>query len=292
MGYAMTNILIEAVTSFILLVLAFALLNILRFRNTRRALRYALFGFYLAAVYSIVGLPTVQFLTFDATLNLIPFIPMKEDLRNSVLNVILFVPLGFFLPYLWNRYRRMGETLLVGFCATLAIELGQLLTYRVTDINDILTKTTDLRSKIRPIQFYPETYSAQDLLEKLSKKRQSIAVVVDEFGGTSGIISIEDLIEEIFGEIEDEYDEEDAVEKTINPDDYIFSARLEIDYLNKNYKFNFPESDDYETLAGYIIHYHESIPQIGEEIVIGNYVFKIIKATDTRLEEVEIKNNQ
>jgi CBS domain containing-hemolysin-like protein len=159
-------------------------------------------------------------------------------------------------------------------------------------INDILTKTTDLRSKIRPIQFYPETYSAQDLLEKLSKKRQSIAVVVDEFGGTSGIISIEDLIEEIFGEIEDEYDEEDAVEKTINPDDYIFSARLEIDYLNKNYKFNFPESDDYETLAGYIIHYHESIPQIGEEIVIGNYVFKIIKATDTRLEEVEIKNNQ
>jgi CBS domain containing-hemolysin-like protein len=159
-------------------------------------------------------------------------------------------------------------------------------------INDILTKTTDLRSKIRPIQFYPETYSAQDLLEKLSKKRQSIAVVVDEFGGTSGIISIEDLIEEIFGEIEDEYDEEDAVEKTINPDDYIFSARLEIDYLNKNYKFNFPESDDYETLAGYIIHYHESIPQIGEEIVIGNYVFKIIKATDTRLEEVEIKSNQ
>ena len=158
--------------------------------------------------------------------------------------------------------------------------------------NDILTKTTDLRSKIRPIQFYPETYSAQELLKKLSKKRQSIAVVVDEFGGTSGIISIEDLIEEIFGEIEDEYDEEDTVEKTINPDDYIFSARLEIDYLNKNYKFNFPESDDYETLAGYIIHYHESIPQIGEEIVIGNYIFKIIKATDTRLEEVEIKNNQ
>ena len=158
--------------------------------------------------------------------------------------------------------------------------------------NDILTKTTDLRSKIRPIQFYPETYSAQELLKKLSKKRQSIAVVVDEFGGTSGIISIEDLIEEIFGEIEDEYDEEDAVEKTINPDDYIFSARLEIDYLNKNYKFNFPESDDYETLAGYIIHYHESIPQIGEEIVIGNYIFKIIKASDTRLEEVEIKNNQ
>ena len=159
-------------------------------------------------------------------------------------------------------------------------------------INDVLTKVTNLRQKLRPIEFYPETYSAQELLKKLSKKRQSIAVVVDEFGGTSGIISIEDLIEEIFGEIEDEFDVEDTIEQTINADVHIFSARLEIDYLNKNYKFNFPESDDYETLAGYIIHYHESIPQTGEEITIGNYIFKIIKASDTKLEEVEIKNNQ
>lgn len=159
-------------------------------------------------------------------------------------------------------------------------------------INDVLTKTTDLRLKVRPIEFYPETYSAQELLKRLSKKRQSIAVVVDEFGGTSGIISIEDLIEEIFGEIEDEFDVEENIEQTINANDHIFSARLEIDYLNKNYKFNFPESDDYETLAGYIIHYHESIPEIGEEISIGNHIFKIIKATDTKLEEVEIKNNQ
>ena len=159
-------------------------------------------------------------------------------------------------------------------------------------INDVLTKVNDLRQKLRPIEFYPETYSAQELLKKLSKKRQSIAVVVDEFGGTSGIITIEDLIEEIFGEIEDEFDVEDTIEKTINEDDHIFSARLEIDYLNKNYKFNFPESDDYETLAGYIIHYHESIPLTGEEIAIGNYIFKIIKASDTKLEEVEIKNNQ
>ena len=159
-------------------------------------------------------------------------------------------------------------------------------------INDVLTKVTNLRQKLRPSEFYPETYSAQELLKKLSKKRQSIAVVVDEFGGTSGIISIEDLIEEIFGEIEDEFDVEDTIEQTINADVHIFSARLEIDYLNKNYKFNFPESDDYETLAGYIIHYHESIPQTGEEITIGNYIFKIIKASDTKLEEVEIKNNQ
>lgn len=159
-------------------------------------------------------------------------------------------------------------------------------------INDLLLKGDDVRQKVRPIEFYPETYGAQDLLQHLSKTRQSIAVVVDEFGGTAGIITIEDLIEEIFGEIEDEYDENDDIEKTISENDRIFSARLEIDYLNKTYRYDFPESDDYETLAGYIIHYHESIPKTGEEIVIGDYLFKIIKASNTRLEEVEIKNNQ
>ena len=159
-------------------------------------------------------------------------------------------------------------------------------------INDLLHGGNDIKEKVRQIEFYPETYGAQDLLKRLSKKRQSIAVVVDEFGGTAGIITMEDLVEEIFGEIEDEYDEEDDIEKTINENDRIFSARLEIDYLNKTYKYDFPESDDYETLAGYIIHYHESIPQTGEEIAIGNYLFKIIKASETKLEEVEIKNNQ
>lgn len=159
-------------------------------------------------------------------------------------------------------------------------------------INDLLSKADSIRQRVRQIEFYPETYGAQELLQHLSKTRQSIAVVVDEFGGTAGIITIEDLIEEIFGEIEDEYDDEDDIEKTINENDRIFSARLEIDYLNKTYKYDFPESDDYETLAGYIIHYHESIPKTGQEIVIGDYLFKIIKASETKLEEVEIKNNQ
>jgi len=159
-------------------------------------------------------------------------------------------------------------------------------------INDLLLEGNNVRQKVRQIEFYPETYGAQELLQHLSKTRQSIAVVVDEFGGTAGIITIEDLIEEIFGDIEDEYDDEDDIEKTINENDRIFSARLEIDYLNKTYKYDFPESDDYETLAGYIIHYHESIPKTGEEILIGDYLFKIIKASETRLEEVEIKNNQ
>jgi glycopeptide antibiotics resistance protein len=133
------DILIEAAAALLLIIPAFWILNILRFHSSRRTWRYTLFALYLAAVYQIVGLPTVLFLTFDATVNLIPFLHWKEDLKNAILNVILFVPLGFFLPALWQRYRKLGETLLVGFCATLAIELGQLLTYRVTDINDILT---------------------------------------------------------------------------------------------------------------------------------------------------------
>ncbi len=159
-------------------------------------------------------------------------------------------------------------------------------------INDIFVSRNDLMKKLRHIEFYPETYSAQELLKHLSQTRQSIAIVVDEFGGTSGVITIEDLVEEIFGEIEDEYDDDDMTEKTINDKDHVFSARMEIDYLNKTYKFNFPESDDYETLAGYILHYHGSIPEIGEEIRIGNYVFKITMATETKLEEIEVKNNQ
>lgn len=135
----MLNLLIEATAALILMIPVFLLLNILRFRNSRRTWRYTVFALYLSAVYHIVGLPTVLFLTFDAAWNLIPFLPMVEDLRNSILNVILFVPFGFFLPALWQRYRQMGETLLVGFCASLTIELGQLLTFRVTDINDIIT---------------------------------------------------------------------------------------------------------------------------------------------------------
>lgn len=135
----MLNILIETTSALILLVVAFFLMNVLCFHNSKRAWRYGVFSFYLAAVYHVVGLPTVLFVTFDATVNLIPFLHMHEDLKNTLLNVLLFVPLGFFLPALWSRYRRMSETLLLGFCATLTIELCQLLTYRVTDINDIIT---------------------------------------------------------------------------------------------------------------------------------------------------------
>ena len=145
---------------------------------------------------------------------------------------------------------------------------------------------------LRSIDFFPETYTADRLLKHFIQKHQGIAVVVDEFGGTSGIVSMEDVIEEIFGEIEDEYDEEEETEKVLKEDTYVFSARLEIDYLNETYDLDLPVSDDYETLAGMILHYYENIPETGDELTIGNYRVKVLKATDMKLEEVELKRMQ
>ena len=142
---------------------------------------------------------------------------------------------------------------------------------------------------VRPIDFFPETYTADRLLRHLIQKHQGVAAVVDEFGGTAGIVTMEDIVEEIFGEIDDEYDVEEEVEKVLDEGSYVFSARLEIDYLNDTYKLDLPVSDDYETLAGMIIHYCESIPEQGEELVIGKYRVKILKSSNMKLDEVELK---
>ena len=145
---------------------------------------------------------------------------------------------------------------------------------------------------VRPIDFFPETYTADRLLKHFIQKHQGVAVVVDEFGGTAGIVSMEDVIEEIFGEIEDEYDEEEEKEEVVKDDTYVFSARLEIDYLNETYDLDLPVSDDYETLAGMVLHYYENIPEVGEELTIGSYKIKVLKATDMKLEELELKRVQ
>jgi CBS domain containing-hemolysin-like protein len=113
--------------------------------------------------------------------------------------------------------------------------------------------------------------------------------VVDEFGGTSGIVTMEDIIEEIFGEIQDEYDKDHAVEEQLSPKEFLFSTRLEIDYINEKYKLNIPESDEYGTLAGFILHHHESIPQFNEEIEIAPFRFTITKSHRNRIEEVKLQ---
>jgi len=139
-----------------------------------------------------------------------------------------------------------------------------------------------------PIAPVPESMSAADLMNKFSKERKSIAWVVDEFGGTAGIVTMEDLLEEIFGEIKDEYDVEEFIEKQLAEDEYIFSGRVELDYLREKYDFDFPESDS-ETLSGYIITNHETIPKPKERIIIEHYQFDILNVSDTRIELVKMK---
>jgi putative hemolysin len=131
--------------------------------------------------------------------------------------------------------------------------------------------------------------SATDLIGKLTRERKSIAWVVDEFGGTAGIVTMEDLLEEIFGEIHDEYDTEEFVEKQLSGNEFIFSGRLELDYITDKYDLPFPDDEEAETLSGYIIQNHDSIPLEKAQIIIGNYQFDILNRTDTRIESVKLK---
>jgi magnesium and cobalt exporter, CNNM family len=153
---------------------------------------------------------------------------------------------------------------------------------------DLFKNPPDIRSILLPIPAVPESMSAADLISKFTKERKSVAWVVDEFGGTAGIITMEDVLEEIFGEIQDEYDAEEFIEKQISETEYIFSGRLEVDYLNKKYDFDLPVTES-ETLSGYIINYHETIPLQKERIILGDYEFDIISVSDTRIETVKLK---
>jgi len=153
---------------------------------------------------------------------------------------------------------------------------------------DMFKRPESIQSVLLPIPAVPESMSATDLINKFTRERKSIAWVVDEFGGTAGIITMEDVLEEIFGEILDEYDVEEFVEKQIAEHEYIFSGRLELDYINEKYGFDFPV-DETETLSGFIINYHETIPKQKERIIIADYEFDIMNVSDTRIEMVKIK---
>ena len=157
--------------------------------------------------------------------------------------------------------------------------------------SDVFTNPKNIKTITRTIPIVPETMLANNVLSMFIKKHKSIALVVDEFGGTSGIVTMEDIIEEIFGEIEDEYDVEELIEKQISDKEFVFSARIEIDYLNEKYNLNLPESEEYETLGGLIIQIHESIPQKNDIIKYEAFMFKVTKASDARIEEVQLKLN-
>ena len=154
---------------------------------------------------------------------------------------------------------------------------------------ELFKKPRSIKSVLIPVEFVPETILIKDVLEILTKKRKSIAVVLDEYGGTSGMITVEDIVEELFGEIEDEHDSvEELLEKRIEDDVYLFSARLDVEYLNQTYKLQIPENDSYGTLGGYIVYHSKEIPSQGDQITIDKIRFTIEEATNKKIEVVKM----
>ena len=154
---------------------------------------------------------------------------------------------------------------------------------------ELFKKPRSIKSIMIAVEFVPETILIKDTMNLLTKKRKSVAVILDEYGGTSGIVTLEDIVEELFGEIEDEHDsDEELIENKIDDSTYIFSTRLDVQYLNEEYKFNIPENDSYETLGGFIVDFSKEIPQKGEQISIGNFQFVIEEASNKKIELVKM----
>lgn len=154
---------------------------------------------------------------------------------------------------------------------------------------DLLQKPKNIRSILLPIEIVPETMMIHDVLNDLIKKRKSVAIVLDEYGGTSGLITVEDIIEELFGEIEDEHDSIVLLEEKVKENEFRFSARLEVDYINETFDLELPEDSYYETLGGLIVDHTENIPSVGEVIEIDDYQFTILKKSASKIEEVYLK---
>ncbi len=175
--------------------------------------------------------------------------------------------------------------------------LSKILVYKET-VDDIIgyihsyelfKKPKTIKSILLPVEFVPETMLVQEILNVLIKKRKSMAVVLDEYGGTSGLMTVEDIVEELFGEIEDEHDSTDLREEKIDAEHYLFSARLEVDYLNENYRLDLPVSDEYETLGGMLVHQVGNIPEKDMEIQIDHFKFTVLEVSNTKIDLVALE---
>jgi len=154
---------------------------------------------------------------------------------------------------------------------------------------ELFKKPKSLKSATMPVVYVPETMLVKDVLNLLTKKRKSMAVVIDEYGGTAGIMTIEDIVEELFGEIEDEHDSIALIEEVIGERHFKFSARTEVDYINETFKLELPESENYETLGGLIVHKTEEIPQLDETVIIDTFKFTILEVSSTKIDVVELE---
>ncbi|MBP0905482.1 hemolysin family protein [Mariniflexile gromovii] len=154
---------------------------------------------------------------------------------------------------------------------------------------ELFKKPKNIKAMMLPVEYVPETVLVKDVLSVLIKKRKSMAIVLDEYGGTAGVMTVEDIVEELFGEIEDEHDTVDLIEEKKENGSYTFSARLEVDYLNETYKLNLPESENYETLGGLIVNHTEEIPAQNEVVKIDTFGFTILEVSNTKIDLVELK---
>lgn len=154
---------------------------------------------------------------------------------------------------------------------------------------ELFKKPKTIKSILLPVEFVPETMLIHAILKILTKKRKSMAVVLDEYGGTSGVMTVEDIVEELFGEIEDEHDSTDLIEEQINNSNFKFSARLEVDYINETYKLELPDTEEFETLGGLLVHETGEIPEKGTEIKIGAYLFTVLEVSNTKIDLVTLE---
>jgi CBS domain containing-hemolysin-like protein len=157
---------------------------------------------------------------------------------------------------------------------------------------ELFKKPKTIKSILLPVEFVPETMLIHEILKILTKKRKSMAVVLDEYGGTSGVMTVEDIVEELFGEIEDEHDTTDLLEEQIDAHTYKFSARLEVDYINETYKLELPDTEEFETLGGLIVHETGEIPEKDTKIRIGEYLFTVLEVSSTKIDLVTLEISQ
>lgn len=197
-------------------------------------------------------------------------------------NEITAIELHDSIEELKELFIETGYSKILVYRETIDDIIGQVHTF------DLFKKPRALRTITRPVEYVPETMLIHDILNQLIKKRRGIAVVLDEYGGTSGMLTIEDIVEELFGEIEDEHDTVEYTEEQLDENTYLFSGRLDVDYVNEKYKLDLPENDEYETLAGLIMSFTEEIPETGAEIRCQGFIFTVVEVSQTRIEKIRV----
>ena len=197
-------------------------------------------------------------------------------------NEITAIELHDSIEELKELFIETGYSKILVYRETIDDIIGQVHTF------DLFKKPRALRTITRPVEYVPETMLIHDILNQLIKKRRGIAVVLDEYGGTSGMLTIEDIVEELFGEIEDEHDTVEYTEEQLDENTYLFSGRLDVDYVNEKYKLDLPENDEYETLAGLIMSFTEEIPETGAEIRSQGFIFTVVEVSQTRIEKIRV----